>query len=147
MPDLKIERHFNKSPEIVFEFLTKPENVVQWWGPQTFVCEDLGDDMAFDRPGPWTMAMRSPEGNRYKVSGEVTSIDPPNSVEFTWAWHDENDQRGHQSLVRYIVAADQNGKSRLTWLHTGLPDEEAAAGHMSGWNGSLGKLERLIDET
>ena len=147
MSDLKIERHFNKSPEIVFQFLTKAENVMKWWGPETFTCEDLGDEMAFDKPGPWAMAMKSPEGNRYKVSGQVTSIDPPNTVEFTWAWHDENDQRGHESLVRYIVAADQDNNTRLTLIHTGLPDDETAQNHNSGWTGSLGKLERLIDKT
>ena len=56
-------------------------------------------DLEFTRLGPWFSVMQNPEGGQYKVSGHVTHIDPPNSVGFTWAWHDKADARGTESHV------------------------------------------------
>ncbi len=34
------------------------------------------------------------EGGRHKASGVVVAVDPPKSVEFTWGWYNDNDERG-----------------------------------------------------
>jgi len=87
--------------------------------------------------------MTNAEGDRYKVTGEVLALDPPNSVEFTWGWHDENDNRGHESRVRFEVTPDGVEGSLFKLQHTGLPDDEAATNHNTGWTSSLRKLENL----
>lgn len=142
MVDLTLERSFSSAPERVFDFVSKTEHLLKWWGPEnTFLAEY---DMAFDRTGPWVSVMQNPAGQRFKVSGHVTHIDPPHSIGFTWAWHDENDRRGVESHVIIKLVPSQTGGTDFTLTHTGLPDEETAARHTEGWTSSLRKLQALI---
>lgn len=142
MSSFTIERRFGAPPEMVFEFLTRPEHIGKWWGREDMTCPVL--DMNLTKPGPWVTEMMNADGARFKVSGEVLNVDPPHSVEFTWGWHDEADQRGHNSTVRFTVKDDGAGGALFTLTHTGLPDEEIAGNHKAGWTSTLRKLERLL---
>ncbi len=141
MSDLTIERDFTAEPETVFSFVTQSEHLVKWWGPESMTLPEHALDLT--RKGPWSSVMMSAEGNRFKVTGVVTAVSPPKSVEFTWAWHDENDERGHESRVRFTLEANGSGGTRFILYHTGLPDDESASGHNDGWTSSLRKLERM----
>ena len=141
MSTLKIERLFPVDPAKVFAFVTQTENLLKWWGPEGMHVPE--HNLSFAEPGPWMSVMANNEGGRYKVSGEVLSVDPPNSVELSWAWHDENDERGHESKVRFEVQSDDNGGTRFTLTHSDLADDESVANHNQGWTSSLVKLEQL----
>lgn len=143
MSDLRLEREFAADPETVFAFITKSENLSQWWGPEGMSLKDLALD--FTKLGPWTSTMVNAEGGKYKVSGAVTAIDPPKSVEFTWGWHDENDERGHESQVRFEIKSNGNGGTIFSVIHQGLADEPSAQNHSEGWASTLKKLERLAN--
>lgn len=97
------------------------------------------------RKGPWGSVMHGREGGRYKVTGEVLSVDPGRSVTFTWAWHDEDDQRGDESEVTFSVASDGSGGTDFVMLHRGLPDDDSANNHQEGWTSSLTKLLAYAD--
>ena len=138
---LAIKRSFSADPEKVFAFVTQPEHLLKWWGPEgVSIAENTLD---FSRPGDWSSVMVNADGKRFKVSGVVRTIDPPNSVELTWGWHDDKDQRGHESLVRFDIQPDGRGGTRFTVFHTGLADDESSANHNMGWTSSLKKLERM----
>lgn len=141
MPELSLTRHFPAAPERVFEFVTQTQHLLKWWGPEGMDVPE--HDLNFERKGPWMSVMRNAEGQRFKVSGHVTHIDPPNSIGFTWAWHDENDKRGVESHVTIKVVPAQAGGTELQLNHVDLPDDEAAASHEQGWISTLRKLERL----
>ncbi|NOD49254.1 MULTISPECIES: SRPBCC domain-containing protein [unclassified Ruegeria] len=140
MADLKLERDFPVSPEDLFAWISDGSRLLQWWGPEGMHVPEHNLD--FSRTGPWYSVMENGEGQRYKVSGHVTHVDPPKSVGFTWGWHDDQDQRGNESHVTLSVAATDTG-SRLTLDHRELADAEAAANHNQGWTSSLRKLEAL----
>ncbi|WP_171236132.1 SRPBCC domain-containing protein [Ruegeria sp. HKCCA6837] len=140
MADLKLERDFPVSPEDLFAWISDGSRLLQWWGPEGMHVPEHNLD--FSRTGPWYSVMENGEGQRYKVSGLVTHVDPPKSVGFTWGWHDDQDQRGNESHVTLSVAATDTG-SRLTLDHRELADAEAAANHNQGWISSLRKLEAL----
>ncbi len=142
MSDLRIERTFLAAPEKVFDYVTKTEHLVRWWGPEGLHVPEHNLDLS--RKGSWYSVMVNAEGGRYKVSGEVLDIDPPNSVEFTWGWHDDEDKRGHESVVRFEIGPDGAGGTRLLMIHTNLADDESAASHDSGWTSTFKKLERLL---
>ncbi len=142
MTDLTLTRDFDVDPETVFGFISKPENVLQWWGPEGMTCPEHSLD--FGQVGPWSSVMQSPEGNRVKVTGEVAHVDPPNSIEITWAWHDDQDTRGHESRVRFELRPNGNGGTEFRLIHSGLADEESANNHNMGWISSLGKLASLV---
>lgn len=144
MSTLTMERRFAAPPATVFEYLTRPEHIAKWWGPEGMTCPVL--EMDLTRPGPWVSEMMNADGARYKASGEVVAVNMPHIVEFTWAWHDETDARGHNSTVRFAVEDDGAGGALFTLTHSGLADEESAENHKGGWTSSLHKLERLLND-
>lgn len=143
MSTLKLEREFNTDPKTVFAYVTNSENVAQWWGPEGLGLKEANLD--FSKPGAWTSTLVNAEGGLHKMSGEVTAVDAPNSVEFTWGWHDENDQRGHESKVRFEVKSNGSGGTVFCLIHAGLADDESADNHSKGWTSSLRKLERMAN--
>ncbi len=143
MSELTITRAFAVDPDTVFAFVTQTKHLVKWWGPEGMTVPE--HNLNLSEPGAWFSVMVNAEGKRFKVSGEVLSIDPPNAVEFTWGWHDENDDRGHDSHVRFEVRPDGSGGTEFIVIHTGLADEESAANHNMGWTSALTKLERLAN--
>ena len=141
MSDLRIERVFEADVESVFEFVTQTRHLLEWWGPEgmTIPVHDLN----LSRPGPWHSTMMNSDGGKFKVSGEVLSVDTPNSVSFTWAWHDEAGARGHDSRVR-IELETVGDATRFTLTHSGLVDQPSIDSHREGWGSSISKLEEKL---
>lgn len=137
MTDLRIERDFDVPPETLFEWITDGARLLQWWGPEGMTIPE--HELDFSRTGPWYSVMRNVEGQDYKVSGQVTHVNPPHSVGFTWGWHDEDDQRGAESHVTFTVHATGTG-SKLVLDHRDLESPEQCENHKKGWTSSLRKL-------
>lgn len=142
MSDARLEKEFSVSPERLYAAITNPADLSRWWGPEGMTLG--GHTLDFTRLGPWHSVKISDSGRQMKMSGQVTSIDPPHSVGFTWAWHDENDQRGHESHVTLTVEATVRG-AKLIIDHKNLQDEEAVRGHSWGWNSSTNRLRALLE--
>ena len=144
MADIRLEREFSVSPERLFEVLSTRAALVQWWGHDGMTLPD--EQLDFSTLGPWHASMVSDEGNRFKMSGQVTRVDPPRTVGFTWGWHDPDDQRGAESHVTFTVVETAEG-AKLIIDHRELLSEEVAARHSAGWVGPLARLERFLSET
>jgi uncharacterized protein YndB with AHSA1/START domain len=142
MPTLTMERRFDADPQKVFDYVSKTEHLLKWWGPEG--CHVPEHRLALDRKGPWMSVMQNTQGQRFKVSGHVTHVDAPHSIGFTWAWHDENDRRGVESHVTVKLVPARDGGTLLRLSHVDLP-EESKASHEEGWTGTLDKLARLLD--
>jgi len=141
--DLDFVRDYKVSVDRLWHAVTDPAEIVQWFGPEGVDLDTCEMDMT--RRGPWVCVMVGREsGNRFKVSGEVTHVRPPDSGEgsvgFTWAWHDDADRRGTESHVIFEVSARGDG-ARLRLLHRDLPDMSAAQEHTKGWLSTLRKLD------
>ncbi len=143
MATLTLERDFDADPETVFAYVSKTEHLLKWWGPEGMTLPE--HQLDFTSKGPWVSVMQNADGQRYKVSGQVTHVDPPRSVGFTWAWHDESDTRGVESHVTIKLVPAANGGTRFQLSHVDLPSDEVAANHEQGWTSSLRKLERLAN--
>jgi uncharacterized protein YndB with AHSA1/START domain len=143
MSDVQVEREFAVSPARLFEVISKRADVIRWWGHDgwTFAEEQID----FSRTGPWFTDMRSEEGNRFKMSGQVTRVSPPTTIGFTWAWHDLDDRRGPESHVTFTII-EVSGGAKLVVDHRDLATDDIAAQHAKGWGGPLGRLERLLSE-
>lgn len=142
MTELRIEKRFSADPETVFDFVSRKDNLLKWWGPEGMSVDD--NELDFTQKGPWSSVLVNADGGRYKVTGDVFTSDRPNFIEFSWAWHDEHDQRGHESIVRFEIEANASGGSTFTLIHSGLTDEESSANHNTGWTSSFKKLEQFI---
>jgi uncharacterized protein YndB with AHSA1/START domain len=80
--EIRMTRLFNAPPELVFEVMSKPEHVKQWWGQlgegySVPVCEiDLRVG------GKWRFVNRHPQGE-VCFYGEYREINPPGRLVFS----------------------------------------------------------------
>ena len=139
---LKIERIFPVSPEKVFAFITQMENLLQWWGPKgTTIAEN---NLDLSKIGNWFMVMVDPMGGRHKVTGEVLSIDPPRSVEFTLIVEDGQGGRMIDSVVRFQISPIDTGGTHFLLTQSGLTGAEIELQSKQGWASTLSRLEELL---
>jgi len=138
-------RLFDAPRSLVFEAMTKPEHVKQWWGRlgegySVPVCEiDL-------RPGGrWRFVNRHPKGEA-AFHGEYQEVTPPSRVVFTEIFEDYPD------TVSVVTAelTEEGGKTRLiaTARYPSLQVRDAviASGMARGAGISYDRLEDLVVE-
>ena len=78
--ELQIERTLNAPVELVWEVFTKPEHIVNWWGPNGFTNTIYTMDV---RPGgEWDFMMHGPDGKDYKNRAVYQEIVPLKRIVF-----------------------------------------------------------------
>ena len=143
--EIQMTRLFDAPRRLVFEAMTKPEHVKQWWGRlgegySVPVCEiDL-------RPGgKWRFVNRHPEGEA-AFYGEYREITPPSRLVFTEIF----EQFPDSVSVVTAVLTDEGGKTRLTatvrYPSLEVRDMVIASGMSTGAGISYDRLEDLVAE-
>lgn len=127
-------------PERVFEALTDPKQVVQWWGEKgVYRCTRFESDL---RPrGKWRAAGVDGHGNDFEVTGEYLEIDPPRVLACTWKATWTGDV---QTTVRWELGATERG-TRVRVRHSGLAAHSEIASAYRGWPRMLGWLRALAE--
>lgn len=141
--EIRMTRLFDAPRELVFEAMTRPEHVKQWWGRlgegySVPVCEiDL-------RPGgKWRFVNRHPQGEAV-FYGEYREITPPSRVVFTEIYEPFPDS---VSVVTALLT-DEAGKTRLTatvrYASREVRDMVMGTGMANGASISYDRLEDLV---
>ena len=108
--EIRMTRLFDAPRPLVFEAMTKPEHIRNWWGNlgpgySVPVCEvDLRVG------GQWRFVNRTPKGEEAAFYGEYREIDPPGRVVFTEIFAPFPDA---VSIVTSVLT-EEDGKTRLT---------------------------------
>src|SRR5688572_1787502 len=107
--EIRMSRLFDAPRHLVFEAMSKPEHIREWWGRlgdgySVPVCEvDL-------RPGGrWRFVNRHPHGEA-AFHGVYREITPPERIVFTEIFEEFPDS---ESVVTAVLT-EENGKTRLT---------------------------------
>jgi len=138
--ELRVERLIAAPVEQVFSYWTDPNLLVKWWGPEG--CDIPTSKFDLRSGGHWTTTMSWPSGNKATVSGVYRKIDPPRGLEFTWAWDDQNGQRGHETIVT-ITCDPAPGGTRLVLFQREFLTRERRDQHGAGWSSSFNKMTNL----
>lgn len=141
--EIRITRLFNAPRHLVFEVMTRPEHVKEWWGRlgdgySVPVCEiDLRVG------GRWRFVNRHPKGEA-AFHGEYREIDPPRRLVFTEIFEDFPDT---VSVVTSELT-DEGGKTRMTvtvrYPSQAVRDVVIASGMARGAAISYDRLEDLL---
>ena len=143
--EVRLTRLFDAPRELVFEAMTKPEHVKQWWGRlgegySVPVCE-----IDFRPGGAWRFVNRHPKGEA-AFHGEYREITPPSRVVFTEIFEQFPDS------VSVVTAelSGEGGKTRLTatvrYPSLEVRDMVIASGMAHGAGISYDRLEDLVAE-
>ena len=138
LPSVTLVRRIKASPARVWAAITKPEQMMQWWGP------DAGPTLSAEadvRPGGrFSVVFRLLNGEEHNPTGVYQDVVPEKKLVFTWEWAGAPER---ESLVTFRLEPFDGG-TELTLTHERLPDEAARKSHEAGWNGLLDKLPAFL---
>jgi uncharacterized protein YndB with AHSA1/START domain len=141
--EIRLTRLFDAPRHLVFEAMTKPEHVKQWWGRlgegySVPVCEiDLHPG------GAWRFVNRHPKGE-VAFYGEYREIAPPSRLVFTEIFEQFPDS------VSVVTAefTDEGGKTRIVvtvrYPSVDVRNMVLASGMANGAGISYDRLEDLV---
>lgn len=141
--EIRMTRLFDAPPALVYEAMTRPEHIRQWWGClgegySVPVCEvDLRVG------GKWKFVNRHPGGEAV-FYGEYLELDPPHRVVFTEIFADFPDSPS--TVTSELVA--EGGKTRLIavvrYPSKDVRDMVIATGMSDGAGISYDRLDDLV---
>ena len=109
--EIVITREFNAPRELVWEAMTNPKHVVNWWGPRGF--STTIEKMDFRVGGVWQHVMRGPDGVNYPNKSIFKEIVAPEKIVFSHGGgREEGPGASFQAMWTFeALAAD---KTRVT---------------------------------
>ena len=142
------EIHIDAAPEVVFEVISRPEHIREWWP----------DDAELDSPAPGATGelVFGDRATGAVVPFTVMEADPPRLFSFRWIHaEDEVPASGNSLLVTFeltpsgpgtVVRMTETGFREMGWEAAVL--EEMYDDHVKGWDHHLhdlcGYLSRLV---
>lgn len=138
MTSLTIVRRIAARPSIVFEYLTTPDGIRCWWGPDDGPVVLAETDVRVG--GRFRVRFRMLDGTEHESGGEYVEVVPPMRLVMTWRWTDGG-EAGDESRVEVDLRPIDVG-TELTFTHGRLQSVAVRDSHEWGWNGSLDKLVR-----
>jgi uncharacterized protein YndB with AHSA1/START domain len=139
-PSLTLVRNIKAPPAKVFQAITQPDLMLQWWGP------DAGPTLSAEadvRPGGrFNIVFQMLNGSRHSPSGVYREVIDNQKLVFTWEWPGMPER---DSLVTFLLKPTADG-TELTLIHEQLPDESARNSHQWGWQGLLEQLSNFLND-
>jgi uncharacterized protein YndB with AHSA1/START domain len=144
-------RKFDAPLELVFDVLTKPEHVRNWFAPFDDRVTECSIDLRVG--GDYHIVFVTPDGKECSFRGTYRAVEPPTRTVATWlfegwpdAWADETvelqETDGVTTMTMTMVFRDQAGRAHMTqsdgqedaydkledYLRSLLEQEQAASG-------------------
>ena len=137
---LRIERAYQAPAQAVFDAWTSEEVIRRWWHAE-HDWETTEAEVDLRVGGVVRVVMRNPHKDiEYGGGGRYTEIDSPTHLAFTWIW--DGDTR--RTLIE-IDFEETDGVTTVSFVHSGLWDEEAVRSHEGGWGRILDNLGRALE--
>ena len=142
------ELHIEAAPEVVFEVLSSPEHIREWWSAETEFVATAG------ATGTLTW-FDADTGRRDITPFTVIEADPPRTFAFRWTYDDseiESATTGNSLLVSFELVPTESGTT-VRFRESGYRERgwEAAVleahynDHRQGWDFYLPRLVAAAD--
>ncbi|HEU5470718.1 MAG TPA: SRPBCC family protein [Actinophytocola sp.] len=135
------EIHVDATPEVVFEVVSSPEHIAEWWS----------DDAEFEaRPGAVGELVWGDRAEVVPIT--VVAAEPPRLFSFRWCYPDRRvDESAHTLLVTFELAPSGSG-TRIRLTETGFREmgwaeaklAEQYQDHVVGWDTFVPRLGEYV---
>lgn len=142
-----IERsiEIDASPEIVFDVITSPNHLKEWWPDEALFVPEPG------ATGHLVFGDRA-SGDASIPNITIIAVDPPRRFSFRWLYPDDQVGREGNSLIVIFELDDIDGRTLLRMTETGFRDkgwevsvlEEQYRLHEVGWDRHLARLVAYV---
>ena len=142
LPDdttILLEREFDAPRRLVWEAMTKPEYMSQWWGPRGTTLPVCEIDLRVG--GEWRFLIRNPDGSEHPFRGEYREIEPVELLSYTWTY--DVAPFNEQIAIETVRFEERDGR---TYARTTMewPTKEARDGHANAMqDGAAQTMDRL----
>ncbi|MHA2188043.1 MAG: SRPBCC family protein [Candidatus Thorarchaeota archaeon] len=137
--ELVIIREFVVPKSLVFTALTEHEHIKKWNSPKNLDVTFSEGELKVG--GKYSYGMQSSEGPEFVMTGEYKEIVQPDRLVYTQS---RLGAPGSETEVA-ITLNEHEGKTTMTFHHTGFPSKEFRDGAIHGWNEALEKLESHLN--
>lgn len=139
------EIHVAASPEVVFEVVSRPEHLKEWWPDEAHVVPEVG------APG-YIIFNGSTPGEKTVVSIMVVEVQPPRRFSFRWDYEAGAVPGPGDSILVIFDLEPWGDGTRVRMTETGFRERgwEAAAleknyqEHVQGWNYFIPRLGEYV---
>ena len=118
-------------PETVFRFFSDSDRWASWWGKGSTIEPRVGGRVFIRHPGG------------VEVSGEVTDVQPPQRIAFTYGYVTGTASPAETSLVTIRLEREGRGATRLHLSHA-FAETAARDEHVQGWRYQLSLFGNLV---
>ncbi len=105
--EVVMTRVFNAPRHLVFEAWTKPEHLLQWFGPHS--CPIVACELDLKVGGAWRYILRGPDGKSMGMRGVYQEIQAPERLVSTESFDDYPGE-----TLNTMTLTEENGKTTLT---------------------------------
>ena len=130
-------REFDAPLELVWDVLTKPEHVCNWFAPFKDQVTECSIDLRVG--GDYHIVFVTPDGKECSFLGTYLEIEPPTRTVATWLFEGWPDAEA----VETVELHETNGVTKLTTLMAFR--DEAGRAHMSTNDGQEDSFNKLED--
>jgi uncharacterized protein YndB with AHSA1/START domain len=141
--ELKIERLFDATPEVVFDTLVDPDAHPEIFsgGPPGYSLLESVIDLRVG--GIWTVVFGPADGEPDRLRYVFTEIDRPHHLVADLSMFIGDWKRTVDSTVAFTLE-EQDGKTRVTIVQSGFDTEEDRDSYLSGAPGFLDSLQKAV---
>ncbi len=141
---LQVERLVDATPEEVFDALTDPDGLREWfkvepgWEVAVVAADARVGGMTSVEFGDPAVGWRCREDMTY------TALDRPTRVVYNQTFTASmGDETNAYDTVVTMTLEEQDGKTLVTIVETGYPDENERDQHQNGWPSFLARVEEV----
>src|ERR1700733_4780004 len=102
--EIVMTRVFDAPRRLVFEAWTKPEHLLQWFGPRS--CQLVSCELDFRVGGSWRYILRGPDGKDMVMRGVYQEIQAPERLVSTESFDDYPGES-----LNTLTLIEENGKT------------------------------------
>jgi uncharacterized protein YndB with AHSA1/START domain len=140
--EILMTRVFDAPRDLVFQAMTDPKAIPQWWGPRRY--ETIVDKMEPRAGGAWRFINRDREGNEFAFHGVYREVSAPERLAYTF----EFEGFPGQVSLETITLEEREGKTystnRILFDSVEARDGMVDSGMESGASETMDRLAELV---
>lgn len=134
---LVVRRTIRAPAARLFDAWTRPEQLVQWWGPKGAHCPHAEVDLRVG--GRYRIGNQFGDGAVIWICGHFEAIDRPRQLVYSWAIEPA------AGAERVTVSFDErDGVTEVVLVHERIADAASRDQHAQGWDGCLDGLVEYL---
>jgi uncharacterized protein YndB with AHSA1/START domain len=147
---LTLVADFDAPIERVWDLWADPRKLERWWGPPTFPATFEEHD--FSPGGSVSYYMTGPEGEQPRGWWQISTIEPPQYLEFTYGFSDDDGNPATDMPVMTVQVrlTERDGGTRMEMLSAFASREDMEQilemGGAEGLQQAVGQMDALLTE-